>query len=208
MPKISKADIPPIIDVARVHLALLDVFERAVQNEERSAEQQVKFFISLVTGIVAVIAVLQRLEGFTTDQLFWIVEISLFVLFSFGILTVSRINWRSINSDKFAPLIRQAHESIQTLDPSFDSYLEKWDAMCANEIEGNWFARRIRGSMGQFMILAEAFIATGFLLNLGLRLQMNSVFLILANVSMFVLVLVSLSLWSKYVRNIIHKGNN
>jgi len=199
----TKSKISPS-ESAKIHMHFLDMHTNNIESEERQSEQRIKFFLTLTTGTIALIAIFRR-EGFFPNDLFWITLASLCTLFIYGLLTFARIIWRNRNIDRLNKLKSVSGELLEKLDPSVNEY-----AKCLSKMEGESKTSPydIKGTFAQFMYFTEGLLAAGIILTIGIHCNWG----LLKNIIMTIYVLLTIPVilfkWSQKIRKVWENTND
>jgi hypothetical protein len=190
------SDLTPF-ESAQIHLHFFDLHRKVKDSEEHQSEQRIRFFLTLTTGTVALIAVLQR-EDFFKNNSYLIILASLSILLLYGLLTFARIIWRNRSIDIHDKLMSSSGIMLQKIDPSTCLYgilTKKMDT------EINSIVQRLKGTYAQFIYLAEGLLAAGIVLTIGIHKNIVSYKYIVWAVYVFLSIPSLLFVWSQYVRS-------
>ena len=145
------------LEKAQIYLRFIDLQTRSKENEELQSEQRIKFFLTLVTTTVGLMAVIYR-EGLFNSHVSWFVPSALLILFAYGLLTLSRIIWRSRAIDHHDRSLVALHLSIEKLDPSMAETLR---GGIRTYPKRSWLFEKLNGSLAQFTYVTEALLLWG-----------------------------------------------
>ncbi|MGD1046861.1 MAG: hypothetical protein ABR936_16255 [Bacteroidota bacterium] len=185
-------------NIAQILLHYRDACLHNKESEEHQSEQRMKFFLGLVTATLALLSFLYKEKYFPAYQDI-ITIVSLFILFLFGLLTFSKIIWRSREIDKNNQTISDLDKSIISLD----SYIEKGIMEAGKKVKepSVFFLRAVKGTLAQFMYLTECLLASGIVLTAGIKWCFTN-YLLVAIPVIAIIVFILMYSWSQYIRKL------
>lgn len=189
----------------KIHLFYLDFFFRIEQNEEIQSEKRIKFFLVLVTGIIAILAMLIKFN-IDNEILFKILAIFLSVLFLFGLLVFASVIWSDRKIKQHRQLWTISTEVIKTIDPSVVIYEERLKEMDDNRIYSK--IQKIKGTQTQIMLFIEVILFEASMFVLGIIFNPQLTYRILLLIIPVVFVYIVLRSWAHYIKEGIEKNKN
>ena len=182
------------------HREFRDSFIHSKENEIRQSEQRIRFFLALVTGTLAVLGIIFNNESLSTN-ITLIAEITLPILFFYGILTFSQIIWSSHVITNIDTTIGILNRLIKDLD---NNLKEKIDSALRYEAHIIIILKHIKGTFAQYMYLTEGLLVAGFVFLIGFdqNSDTNSKLIISSIAVRALLITVALLyIWSNRVKN-------
>jgi hypothetical protein len=187
-----------------------DAHRQFKENEERQSEQRIRFFLTLSTGTVAVIGLFLRGNilsdsTFTFDPTLTFL-VALFILFWYGILTFARVIWDRRAVRRHDMIISNVGKAIAKLNPDLIKEINQQDY--EDEENKNWLAKKIKGTLSQFMYVTECLLAVGFVITLGIKYDWPVLYIIAISLILPLIVFVFLFKWSEYIKKGIEGPKN
>ena len=136
---------------SQIYLRFIDLQTRSKENEELQSEHRIRFFLTLVTAVIGLSTFIYR-DGIITTKYPWLAPSVLFILFLYGLLTLSRVIWRSRTIDHLNRSIKALHISIEQLDLSISNTLR---AGIRDYPRKGWIFEHLNGSFAQFTYATE-----------------------------------------------------
>jgi phosphatidylserine synthase len=191
-------------NIAQIFLHYRDTCLHAKENEEHQSEQRMKFFLGLVTVTLALLSFLYKEKYFPYYQDI-ITLVSLFILFLYGLLTFSRIIWRSRENDRTDKVIQVLNESIESLD----SYVGEKLRLAGKHINepSVTLIRLVKGTLAQFMYLTEGLLVSGITFAVGVKCHLSDTVNWILSVFALLIVVILMFIWSQYVRRKPNQSN-
>ena len=174
-----------------------DSFVSMREIEVRQSEQRIRFFLALVTAVLAFIGILNNDSARLFDP-FIVAVIAILILLIYGILTFSQIIWSSNVIYNYDVTKGVLDELIKELDPILKAKLEKSDLRNDSKILG---LRNIKGTFAQYMYLTEGLLFAGLIFLIGLKLFPDKIFFIsIVALLGFIVTATSLFIWGKKIK--------
>jgi hypothetical protein len=193
------------IDKLTFYREYRDSFIHTKEIEVRQSEQRIRFFLALVTGIIAFIGIIIKDNSNYFDPLL-VALISLPILFVYGILTFSQTIWSSHVIHNLDITIGLLSDLIKELDPTFKDRIEHADLRDDSRMI---VLKDIKGTLAQYMYLTEGLLVAGFFFLLGFKYYPNMIcqLSIVAFIAFSITVLVML-IWGTLIKNGIRGNRN
>jgi hypothetical protein len=173
-------------------------FIRLKEIEVRQSEQRIRFFIALVTAIVAFIGILNN-ESTSLFDSFSVAAIAIPILLIYGILTFSQVIWSSHVIHNLDVTKGVLDKLIKERDHIFKTRIDEADLRNDSKIIG---LRNLKGTFAQYMYLTEGLLVVGYIFLIGLNLCPDKVFLIsIFAVLGFTLTTILMFIWGKKIKN-------
>ncbi len=187
---------------AQVLLHLLDENLKRKASEEQQSEQRLRFFLTITTAIGGMFAILYQKDCSFFENHSYVTLLLLAIVFSYGLLTFSRIIWRNHEMVQLDSVISFQHKAIDNLDEGFRELqqLYKWDRR-----KRCYLIQHLNGSFTQFLYVTEGLLAGAFVYVLSLTLGFWPWLVWTLTCIIPIFVVLSLCLWANDVRNLSEK---
>lgn len=150
---------------------MLKEYERIfnmMRDEGIQSEQRVTFFLSILSAALAVLGIIAQFSKLPAKSMFYISEGILLVLLLYALTILNRLNARDVQNNTYRKMLAEIQEYFSKQDPSIKAYfasqkrifqLKRYKSKLVKYIAG-----RLRGTLGDLMILSTSLIITGMVL--------------------------------------------
>lgn len=196
----SESKITPA-DSIKLHLHYLDHFLRVEQNEEAQSEQRIKFFLTFITGTIAIISIFfNSVNNNLINNVSYFEILVVFLSFAFllGLFVFARVIWSDRKIKQHRKLWDESYNVIKDIDPSVICYQNKLQKINDNKI---WKPLRIfKGTLIQIIWFTEGFILALLLFVLSIMFQCQLICRIFLITVPTAFILLLLRLWASYIK--------
>jgi hypothetical protein len=126
------------------------------ETEDRQCEQRIVFFLALVTVVFGILTNFAT-KGQSSENLTYVSLACGFVLFLYGLLTFSRVVWRSRNIVRHNDALRNIEKKLEDLDPSVGVAIKPPDqssVVISRTIDS------LQGTFAQYLYVTECLLAS------------------------------------------------
>jgi hypothetical protein len=163
--------------------------------ETKQAEQRVNYFLSIATATVGSLVILFQISSVPIAIKFAITEGVLTVQLLFGIVTLNRLASRTLSLKIYGELLNEIRTYFAKRSSEITIYTQTYDDLLksSNSRLGikYIFFKRLRGSLTDFMMLANSLIAggIGFVTLMISKVNMDLIISIMVAIVLFALML-------------------
>ncbi|MBI5020526.1 MAG: hypothetical protein HZB59_03740 [Ignavibacteriales bacterium] len=151
-------------DGIQLAMKLLDLVIRRIEQHETQSEQRVKLFLTLGSGSIAFLTIFARFGGQPDTINFWTTLVVLFVLLIFGLETMHSLIWQIIyvrSNSKLDSILRATLAKQYQFVSTYNYIIDESENLRSKPT--GW-RRRIRGSLTEFMYIANSLIVSGIVI--------------------------------------------
>jgi hypothetical protein len=180
---------------------LLELVTRRVEQHEAQSEQRVRLFLTLGSGSIAILTILSRFGALPDPISYWTTIIVLLILLIFGFETVHSLNWQQIyvrSNSKLDSSLRATLANQYQFAAKYSAIIEDAERL---RDQPTWWRRRIRGSLPEFMYIANGLIASGIIMTILWGIGAFITFIVCMVTTL--LFIFAQYIYSKWMRNII-----
>ena len=126
-------------------LKLVEMLSHSIEVEERHCEQRITFFLTLATATIGGVNLLDRISRLGHEQFYYGMLAVFFSLLFYGLHTLNRMNWRSIEIGIWRNQMNNALQELSAGAPLIERHLG-FHRQFDHRVQAHRIIGRVKGS--------------------------------------------------------------